>query len=233
MTNGRNWWGLLALIWPLLGHAEASVDAGKVVDPQQVVRETAETVLAEVTARKSELESEPALIYPLVERTVVPHFDFESMTQSAMGRFWRQATAQQQRRLVAEFQELLVRTYATALLGYSGQKIEYPPMRAPEGATRVMVLTRISAAGGPPIPINYRLRLEGDARWLVYDVVIDNVSLVTNYRSSFARLIQEGAAREKDRSKRMQVGIDNLIRSLSIKNDEARSALSGRKKKVA
>ena len=233
MKNGRNWLGLVALIWPLLGHAEASVDAGKVVNPQQVVRETAETVLAEVSARQTELEEDPSLIYPLVERTVVPHFDFESMTRAAMGRFWRKATPQQQRRLVAEFQELLVRTYATALLGYSGQKIEYPPMRAPDDATKVMVSTRISAAGGPPIPINYRLRLEDDARWLVYDVVIDNVSLVTNYRSSFARLIQEGASREKDRGKRMQVGIDNLIRSLSTKNDEARSALSGRQGKVA
>lgn len=219
MKNALKWVGLLVLIWPLLGMAEAKTDASSAfTDPQQVVRHTAETVLAEVGARKAELEESPSLIYPLVERTVVPRFDFESMTRSAMGRFWRRANPQQQQRLVAEFRELLVRTYATALLGYTGQQIEYPPMRLPENATTVTVPTRISNSGGPPIPISYRLSLKGD-NWLVYDVVIDNVSLVTNYRSSFARIIAEGAATEKDRARRMSAGIENLIRSLSDKND--------------
>jgi phospholipid transport system substrate-binding protein len=188
-------------------------------DPQQVVINTAETVLAEVSARKAELEADSSLIYPLVERTVVPHFDFDSMARSAMGRFWRQASPQQQRRLVAEFQELLVRTYATALLGYSGQRIEYPPMQVADGAQSVMVPTKISAEGGPPIPVNYRLKTI-DGEWMVYDVVIDGISLVTNYRSTFARQIQLGAAKEKDGAKRMSAGIDSLIEALSAKNDK-------------
>ena len=209
---------LLLLFWPLMGLA----DGAKVpMTAQQVVRQTAETVLAEVTERKADLEADPSLIYPLVQRTVVPHFDFTSMARSAMGRFWRKASSQQQRLVVAEFQELLVRTYATALLGYTGQKLEYPPMRAADGAKKVMVPTRVTASGGPPIPINYRLKLTREGHWMVYDVVIDGVSLVTNYRSSFARLIQQGAAREKDRSIRMQAGIDNLIQSLAAKNKRA------------
>lgn len=189
--------------------------------PRQVVQGTAETVLAEVTRLKEELEADSSLIYPLVERTVLPHFDFTTMTRSAMGRFWRKASSQQQRRVVAEFQELLVRTYATALLGYSGQKIEYPPMNFADGAREVMVPTKITAAGGPPIPINYRLHIvDQDEKWLVYDVVIDGISLVTNYRSTFARLIRMGGAGEKDRSRRMSAGIDNLIQALSNKNDK-------------
>jgi len=220
MKSALKWLGLLGLIWPLLGMAEAKTDASSAfADPQQVVRHTAETVLAEVGARKAELDASPSLIYPLVERTVVPRFDFESMTRSAMGRFWRQASAQQQQRLIVEFRELLVRTYATALLGYSGQQIEYPPMRSPDNATNVTVPTRITNSGGPPIPISYRLKLRGEGKWLVYDVVIDNVSLVTNYRSSFARIIAEGAATEKNQAKRMSAGIENLIRSLADKND--------------
>jgi phospholipid transport system substrate-binding protein len=210
----RNWVWLLGLIWPLMSLAGAATPP----DPEQVVRDTAEYVLSEVSARKAELDADPSLIYPLVERTVVPHFDFTSMARSAMGRFWRNATPEQRKRVVAEFQELLVRTYATALLGYSGQKIEYLPMRAAEQAKRVTVQTRISASGGPPIPINYSLKLEDGKEWLVYDVVIDGVSLVTNYRSSFTRLIQQGAAQAKDRSTRMQAGIDNLIQSLAAKN---------------
>jgi phospholipid transport system substrate-binding protein len=189
-------------------------------DPQRVVINTAETVLAEVSARKAELEADSSLIYPLVERTVVPHFDFESMARSAMGRFWRLASPQQQRRVVAEFQELLVRTYATALLGYSGQQIEYPPMHVADGAQSVMVPTKITAEGGPPVPVNYRLKTI-DGEWMVYDVVIDGISLVTNYRSTFARQIQLGAAKEKDGAKRMSAGIDSLIDALSAKNDKS------------
>jgi len=192
--------------------------------PRQVVQETADKVLSEVTARKDELDADSSLIYPLVEKTVVPHFDFARMARSAMGRFWRNASSQQQRRIVAEFQELLVLTYATALLNYSGQEIEYPPMRVADGAIKVLVPTKVRGAGGPPIPINYRLRMTGDGMWLVYDVVIDSVSLVTNYRSSFAREIQKGAqkakkAGEKDSKVRMSLGIDSLVNALASKND--------------
>lgn len=189
-------------------------------DPQKVVMETAETVLAEVTAQKVALEANPGLIYPLVQRTVLPKFDFRAMTASAMGRFWRKASDQQKQQLINEFRELLVRTYATALLSYSGQTIDYPPVKVPENAKKVMVPTKIRA-GGPPIPINYRLKLKADGHWLVYDVVIDGISLVTNYRSSFNNEIRKGASRAKDRSQRIPAGIDALIAALADKNDKA------------
>ncbi len=225
MMKKRLHWLLLGGLL-LVGVAVTAAEAK--IDPQQVVRETAEKVLAEVSERKAELEADPSLLYGLVKDTVVPHFDFTAMTRSAMGRFWRRATEQQKRRLVAEFQEMLVRTYATALLGYSGQTIEYPASRYPEDAKKVMVPTRIRAAGGPPIPIDYRLKWnEERGEWLVYDVVIDSVSLVTNYRSSFARLIREGARKAKDPAQRMVAGIDHLIATLSAKNDA-----SGEKKEA-
>lgn len=206
--------GLLAVLWSVSATAE------KPADPQQLVKMTADTVLAEVTAQKAALEADTSLIYPLVERIVVPRFDFNSMARSAMGRFWRKASPQQQRRIVAEFQELLVRTYATALLGYSGQEIDYPPMHVADGAKKVMVPTSIKNSGGPSIPINYRLKTDDQGSWLVYDVVIDGISLVTNYRSSFARQIQVGAAKATDRASRMATGIDALIVALSQKNDK-------------
>lgn len=174
-------------------------------DPQVMVRETGDRVLAELSARKPELEANPKLIYPLIERTVLPHFDFRSMSQSAMGRFWRDATETQKTDITDQFRELLVRTYATALLGYSGQQIEYLPVNYREGDTRVMIPTRISANNAPPIPINYRLRLGEDQRWMVYDIVVDNVSLITNYRNQFATAIR-------------RQGIDGLITALAEKN---------------
>ena len=182
----------------------SSFAVAAVGDPQQMVRETGDRVLAEVTARKAELEARPELIYPLVESTVLPHFDFREMSQSALGRFWRDASEDQKAGITREFRELLVRTYASALLGYSGQQIEYLPAQFPADATNVMIPTRITSAGAPPVPINYRLKLE-DSRWMVYDVVIDGVSLITNYRSQFAAVVRRN-------------GIDGLIATLADKN---------------
>jgi phospholipid transport system substrate-binding protein len=194
--------GLSALLMML-----ASVGVAAVQDPQQMVRETGDRLLAELSQRKSELEANPSLIYPLVDDYVLPHFDFRKMSQSALGRFWRQASDTQRERVTAEFRELLVRTYATALLSYSDEQIQYPPMQFREGASDVMVPTRVASAGAPPIPINYRLSLQ-DAGWQVYDVVIDGVSLVANYRSQFAAVVR-------------RQGIDGLISALANKNRQS------------
>ncbi len=192
--------GCLAGIFLLSSFAVAAIE-----DPQQMIRLTGERVLAEVTARKTDLEADPSLVYPLVQETVIPHFDFRSMSQSAMGRFWRQASDAQKLQVTEQFRELLVRTYATALLGYSGQRIEYLPVQYPPNATKVLIPTRISAANAPPIPISYRLSLNEAQKWMVYDVVIDGVSLITNYRSQFATAVQ-------------RQGIDGLISALTEKN---------------
>lgn len=191
---------VLLVLWQGAGIAATN-------DPQTMVRDTAEKVLAEVTANKERLEKDPSGIYSLVQESVLPHFDFRKMSQSAMGRFWRDASEDQKSRLTAEFKELLVRTYAVALLNYSGQTIEYLPSRIRDGDTEGVVLTRIQA-GGPPIPINYRLHVREGA-WKVYDVVIDGVSLVSNYRSTFASQIRRG-------------GIDGLIDQLAARNRELR-----------
>lgn len=179
-----------------------------IVDPQQMVRETGDRVLAELTERKAELEANPRLIYPMVERTVLPHFDFRSMSQLAMGRFWRQADEAQKDGITLQFRELLVRTYATALLGYSGQKIEYLPVNYRAGDDKVMIPTRIAANNAPTIPIDYRLRLDDNRKWMIYDIVVDGVSLVTNYRSQFASAIR-------------RQGIDGLIDALAEKNRQS------------
>jgi phospholipid transport system substrate-binding protein len=183
----------------------SSFAAAAVQDPQQMVREAGSAILAELSTRQAEFEADPKLIYPFVEDLVLPHFDFRKMSQSAMGRYWPRATEDQKTRLTNEFRELLVRTYATALLGYSGQEVEYLPVQFPDGATRVTIPTRLSALDAPPIPVNYRLQLNSDEKWLVYDVVIDGVSLITTYRSQFSTLVRRD-------------GIDGLISQLAAKN---------------
>ena len=197
-----------AFLCTLLFVLPAAARAADSTDPQALVRATADRVLAEVKARKAELQADSSGIYQLVQQYVVPHFDVPRMTQSAMGRHWRAASAEQRGALVREVREMLVRTYAVALLNYSGQQIEYLPVRASVSDDDVVVQTKVSDAGAPPIPIDYRLsRTVG--QWKVYDVTIDGVSLVSNYRSMFAEQVQRN-------------GVDGLIRQLSDRNRELR-----------
>ncbi|MGD2083957.1 MAG: ABC transporter substrate-binding protein [Chromatiales bacterium] len=172
--------------------------------PVDLVRGTADRVLEQIAHRKAELEADPSGIYELVKDEVVPHFDFERMAQWVLGRYWNEASEQQRSRFVVEFREMLVRTYAKVLLEYSGQQIAYPPMRVPEGAREVKVRTEVLEAGAPPVPVDYSLYYDG-RRWRVFDVVVDGVSLVSNYRSSFSREIR-------------RAGIDSLIRKLEQRN---------------
>jgi phospholipid transport system substrate-binding protein len=198
ISTGMRW--AVASLLLLSSFAVAGIE-----DPQQMVRETGERILSEVTARKADLEADSALIYPLVEDLVLPHFDFRRMSQSALGRYWRDASDAQKEAVTNEFRELLVRTYATALLGYTGQTIQYLPVQYRRDDDKVTIPTRLAASSdAPPIPINYRLRRD-DAKWLVYDVVIDGVSLVATYRSQFAAQVRRS-------------GIDGLIGVLAKMN---------------
>ena len=128
------------------------------------------------------------------------------MTKLALGRYWRRASGPQHGELVDEFRNLLIRTYQSSLAQYSGQKIQYLPFNGDVGSGDVTVKTEVEQKGAPPIPIDYSLRLESGA-WKVYDVTIDGVSLVTNYRTTFANQIRRD-------------GLDKLIASLADRNQQ-------------
>jgi len=169
-----------------------------------LVRNTTDRMLAALKDREPEMEASPQLIYGLVDEIVLPHFDFERITGSAMARHWRQASVTQRQALIEAFRQMLVRTYAKALLTYSGQEIRMLPLRPGKRPEQVTVRTEIVGAGGPDIPIDYQLYLQGDA-WKVFDIAIDGISLVANYRSSFAAQIRRN-------------GIDGLIQALEARN---------------
>ena len=163
--------------------------ADSVEDPLKFVKSTADQVLSEVSNRKDELSAEPEKIYELVDQVILPRFDFVRMSRLVLGKYWKRATPEQRKAFVKEFQELLIRTYATALLNYSGQEIVYLPVRAGKDARKVTVNTQVREVGAPAIPVDYRLLHSGNG-WKVYDVSIDSISLVSNYRSSFANQIR-------------------------------------------
>jgi phospholipid transport system substrate-binding protein len=143
----------------------------------------------------------------LVEAKIVPVFDFTRMTRIAVARNWRLASPEQQERLVAQFKTLLVRTYshALSLSDYQGQEIEYKPPREPRGDSEVIVRSTVRRSGAPPLSIDYAMADDAVAGWRVYDIQVEGVSLMLNYRESFAGIVSAS-------------GIEGLIKALAERN---------------
>ena len=174
------------------------------VAPDVLARSVTDEVLAIVRADKELQAGNPQKVQQLVETKVLPHFNFTRMTQLAVGRNWRQATPEQQNALVEEFKTLLVRTYTAAFTGYRNQTIDYRPLRMTPSDTDVVVKSLIKQPTGQPVAVDYSMeKLAGS--WKVYDVKIEGISLIENYRNTFNNEIQ-------------RTGVDGLIRALGDKN---------------
>jgi phospholipid transport system substrate-binding protein len=170
--------------------------------PEQLVRETSRELLAAI--RKDNLSANDKRFRDLIEQKALPYFDFTRITALAVGRHWRTATPEQQAALTREFRTLLVRTYSTALMVNKIQDIDVKPVKMDDYATDVTVRTEVQSANAQSVPIDYKMLKVGGS-WRVYDVAVEGVSLVTNYRNSFNQTIQ------KD-------GIDGLIKALADRN---------------
>lgn len=191
----------LLLILALLSFGAAQAAESS---PDALVKATADEVLA-ILKKDADIKSgDQQKAIQLIDAKVLPHFDFAHMTQLAVGKNWGRATPAQKQKLTGEFRQLLVRTYSSALTEYRNQTIEYKPSNTAAGATDATVKTLIKQAGGQPLEIDYSMHKVGQV-WKVYDIVVDSVSLVTNYRNSFSSTVR-------------QSGIDGLIKMLAERN---------------
>lgn len=172
----------------LLATGSAWAATSKPQDALKMVENTANQMISALKQHHDELQQHPNRIYGLVQKIVLPHFDFEAISRWVLAKYWRRASQQQRQRFTDEFRTLLVRTYAKALLNYSGEKITYRPVQAATDAKDVTVRSEVHRSDGPAVPIDYQLHYK-DGAWKVYDVNIDGVSLVTNYRSSLGSQI--------------------------------------------
>lgn len=175
--------------------------------PDELVKTTANDVLAIIKSDKDIQNGDLQKIYALAEEKILPNFDFERVSRMVLGKHWRSANKEQQAAFQREFRSLMLRTYASALSKYRNQTIEFKPLRMQPGATDVTVESEIIQPGGQPIGVDYTLEKTGD-NWKVYDIVIEGVSLVTNYRGQFNNEIR-------------QSGMDGLIKKLGDKNKQA------------
>ncbi|KHF26563.1 hypothetical protein BOV90_01945 [Solemya velum gill symbiont] len=185
MKKSLIWSFLVSLLFIAPVTMAADEDVIKVVD------DAAQKVLKRFESRKDELKAHPERIHDAVADLVKPHFDFNALTQSAMGKHWRRASSADKRSVVKAFSELLIRTYGSALLNYSGKPIEYGEARRSKDNLRVLVPSKVTTASGSLVTIDYILHKPGRA-WLVSDVKIEGISLAANYRTSFANEIRSG-----------------------------------------
>ncbi len=177
--------------------------------PDQLIRRLSQDVLETIRKDKEVQAGDVRKVTAFVDTKLMPHVNFTRMTASAVGRSWRQASPEQQKRLQEEFKTLLVRTYAGAISQVKDQTVAVKPLRASAGDTEVIVRSEV-VGRGDPIQLDYRME-KAASGWRIYDLNVLGVWLVENYRTQFA---QEISAR----------GIDGLIASLAERNRVATMA---------
>jgi len=185
--------------------------------PDVLIQQVTEDVLDIIRKDKDIQSGNTQKVIDLVDKKVLPHFNFQRMTALAVGKDWKKATPPQQQQLTQEFKTLLVRTYSNALTGYKNQKVVYKPFKMNAGESDVLVRTEVLQPGSKPVQLDYSLE-KIEAAWKVYDVTIAGISLVTNYRDQFGQEVRNG-------------GIDGLIATLVNKNKSLESNLAKAEKK--
>ena len=202
ITNRFAGWLLMAVV----GLGSMAVQAQAIKAPDALIKEVSSDVLDTVKADNTIRAGDVQKVIALVDSKVMPYVDFQRMTASAVGRYWRQATPEQQKRLQDEFKILLVRTYSGALAQVKDQTVQLKPMRSSPEDTEVVVRSEVRGKGDP-IQLDYRLA-KTPSGWKIYDVNVLGVWLVENYRNSFAQEIGTN-------------GVDGLIAKLAERNKAA------------
>ncbi|MFO7807968.1 phospholipid-binding protein MlaC [Guyparkeria sp.] len=200
---GLGLFGLLMASLSMTAHAESNE-----AQARDLVESTAEAVIAEIRDNQAAVEADPEALLEIVDRLLLPHVDSERMTRLVLGRYHRQASESQRAQFTKEFQRLLVRTYAGPLSELGDQEIEIVDTKPGGAEDELVVESEVSGGDLGTVPVAYRMA-PVDGEWKSYDVVVDGISLVNNYRGSFAQKIQRD-------------GIDGLIRTLREQNEDVR-----------
>ncbi len=172
--------------------------------PDVLVKRISQDVIETAKADKAIQSGDQKKVLDLVESKILPYVDSQRMTSLAAGRFWRDATPEQQKALSEQFRTLLIFTYSGALSQIKNETIEFKPMRSDPTDNEVEVRSQVNVARGEPIPLNYRVA-KTPAGWKIYDINVLGAWLVETYKGTFASEINKG-------------GIDGLIKTLTEKN---------------
>ena len=175
--------------------------------PDLFVRKIADEVFEILKTDKDLKAGNKEKAYKITEEKILPYFDFDRISKLVLGKAWPAATKDEQEAFKKEFRMMLVKTYGSALLKFKDQTLNYKPTRFQPSDEEVLVKTEILKSGAPPLPIDYMLEKDGDS-WKVFDIIIEGVSLVTNFRGQFGNEIKQN-------------GIASLISKLAEKNADS------------
>lgn len=176
-------------------------------EPREIVEGVVDELVDQMNTRRAELQADTSKLYAMVDQVVLPHFDFRRMSRLVLGKNWKKASATQQDRFTEEFRDMLVRTYATAIFEYTGdESIEYKPTKH-IGERRAEVDTDVTLADGLQVPVVYSFLKLKTGEWKLYNLTINGISLVMNYRTTYNDLIRSR-------------GLDAVIQDLASKNHD-------------
>jgi phospholipid transport system substrate-binding protein len=177
--------GLFVVLLGLLPITKVIAD--DLLPPQQAIQ-VASAKMQDKMQDKS-FTKDFAKINQFVNDVIYPHTDFNRVSELVLGKIWKTATTDERERFKHEFQTMLVRVYSRAFVDFKDWSVRFLPLEMENGATKVVVKTEVLQPGIQPIGVSYRMLLN-DGEWKAYDIMIEGVSLVTNYRSTFANEVQ-------------------------------------------
>lgn len=161
----------------------STVQAAAPTAPDQIVQKATNHLQDLLSKNSAKYKADTALFYNVVDDAVVPYFDTRFIAQLVLGRNWRTADEAQRKRFEAAFKSMLIRTYANALLEYyDSVRVEWKPIRLAPDATEVTVNSNLIRNGKQPIPVGFSMR-NNAGQWKIYDIVVENISLIDNFRS--------------------------------------------------
>jgi phospholipid transport system substrate-binding protein len=195
--------------------AFSATAANELNAPQRVIQETSD-LLYDIIQKDNERLNNRQYVFQLVSEVIEPRVDLDKISRLVLGKYWRKASQDQKDQFQQEFKGLFVNTYATAFKEFDEWTVHFMPMSLDPTKKRVIVKTEIIQASSPPIAVNYRMAINKAGEWKAYDVIIEGISMVTNYRASFAKSIKRSG------------GLKNVINQLAEKNkrSEASSQLA-------
>lgn len=190
------------------------VAAANVEEPRSMLESVSKELLSTLKTEQNQLHAKPQRMFDIVDQVLVPHVDLETMSRLVLGKYWRTATPEQRTRFTAEFRTLMVRFYVSALLddpkqidtilAHSDTIITFLPVSGGNDPKKSTVKSEVHLPNGPVVPVAFSLHNK-DGQWRVFDVNVDGISLIINYRNSFATQVAQG-------------GLDALINDLAARN---------------
>lgn len=184
MTFWQKLTATLLLALPLWAQAAASSN------PQQMVQDATQALLARITAEKDVLKKDPQALYRLVDENITPYMDVDGIARRVMGQYYRQATPAQQAEFARVFKQSLIRTYAKGLTAYDNQKIVFKPWRPGPDARKAQVDVDVYGSNGQVYPVNFQLQPDKAGAWKVQNLILNGINLGLTFRNQFASAVE-------------------------------------------